>query len=145
MELLKGISVDVRMNLWKKFADVVLKLIENGDIDPSILPIVGGIAPAFLLKINGNLDLTIDDHMKQKITENPLVEPVLLDAKTLIDSVSGRTFDTEEEFFQWVENDIPAPFNDLASVFSRFLGDEVELYAGSEIGGARVTVQGEGL
>lgn len=98
MEILKGVSVEVRMNLWKKLADVILKLVESGDMDASLLPILGGIAPALLLKMNGNLDITVDEHMKQKISENPLVEPVLLDAKTLIDSISGKSFDTEEEF-----------------------------------------------
>ena len=98
MEILKGISLEVRMNLWKKLADVILKLVESGDLDASLLPILGGVAPAFLLRVSGNLDITIDDHMKKKISENPLVEPVLLDAKTLIDSFSGKSFDTEEEF-----------------------------------------------
>lgn len=98
MEILKGISLEVRMNLWKKLADVILKLVEQGELDASLLPILGGIAPAFLLRVSGNLDITIDEHMKKKISENPLVEPVLLDAKTLIDSISGKSFDTEEEF-----------------------------------------------
>jgi len=98
MELLKGISLEVRLNLWKKLADVVLKLVEAGELDPSLLPILGGVAPAFLLRVSGNLDITIDEYMKKKIAENPLVEPVLLDAKTLIDSVSGKSFEREEEF-----------------------------------------------
>lgn len=67
MEILKGISVEVRMNLWKKLADVILKLVESGEMDANLLPILGGIAPAFLLKVNGNLDITVDEYMKNKI------------------------------------------------------------------------------
>jgi hypothetical protein len=66
-QLLKGLSVDIRLNVWKKVADVVLKLIESGEVDASLLPIFGGLAPAFLLKINGNLDIEVDDYMKEKI------------------------------------------------------------------------------
>lgn len=48
-------------------ADVLLKSLESGDVDPLLMPILGGIAPVFLLKINGKLDLEIDDYMKSKI------------------------------------------------------------------------------
>jgi hypothetical protein len=67
MLLLKGINIDVKFHVWKKVADVLLKLVESGDIDPALMPIFGGLAPAFLLRINGNLDIEIDDYMKQKI------------------------------------------------------------------------------
>jgi len=80
MQLLKGISVDVKLNLWKKLADVILKIVESGEIDASLLPILGGMAPAFLLKVNGNLDITVDEQMKKKILENPMAEPILMDA-----------------------------------------------------------------
>lgn len=66
-QILKGVSLDVKFNVWKKIADVILKLIESGDVDPSLFPIFGGIAPAFLLKISGNLDIEVDDYMKEKI------------------------------------------------------------------------------
>jgi len=102
MELLKGISVELRVNLWKKIADVILKLVESGELPPSLLPILGGLAPAFLLQINGQLDIIIDDYMKNKIKENPLVEPALLDAHTLVTSISGKSFDTDEEYFNWI-------------------------------------------
>jgi hypothetical protein len=67
MQLLNGISIDVNINVWKKVADVVLKLVEGGELDAALLPILGGIAPALLLKLNLNLDITVDDYMKSKI------------------------------------------------------------------------------
>lgn len=73
MQILSGISVDVKINVWKKIADVVLKLIESGIYDEALIPILGGLAPAFLLRLNLNLDITVDELMKQKISENPLV------------------------------------------------------------------------
>jgi len=89
LQLLSGISIDIKLHVWKKVADLLLKLIENGQLPDELMPMIGGITPAFLLKLNAKLDITVDDYMKQKLTENPLVEPVLMDAKTLIDSTSG--------------------------------------------------------
>lgn len=63
-QLLNGISLDLRLNVWKKIADVLLKVIESGDLDQALLPIFGGLAPAFLLRINGQLDIEVDDYMK---------------------------------------------------------------------------------
>ena len=65
--LLKGISLDIKLNLWKKIADVLLKIIEAGELDASLMPLLGGLAPAFLLKVNASLDIEIDENMKQKI------------------------------------------------------------------------------
>jgi hypothetical protein len=56
--------VDLKLNLWKKVADVVLKVIETAEIDASHLPWLAVISPAFLLKIKGSLDIEIDDDMK---------------------------------------------------------------------------------
>jgi len=64
---LAGISIDIKLNVWKKIADVILKLLETGELPEALLPILGGIAPAFLLRLNGSLDLHVDDHMKAKI------------------------------------------------------------------------------
>jgi hypothetical protein len=72
-QILNGISFDVKLNLWKKIADVVMKIVDSGDLDQSLTPILGGIAPIFLLRINGNLDLEVDETMKAKIAENSLV------------------------------------------------------------------------
>lgn len=80
--------MDLKLNVWKKIADVLMKLIESGDVDPSLMPIFGCLAPAFLLKLNGNLDIEIDDYMKEKITTNPMVEPLLMDANTLVSATS---------------------------------------------------------
>lgn len=63
VEILKGISLDLKINLWKKIADVLTKLLENDDIDQSLSPLIGGIAPAFLLKVNGSLNIEVDDYM----------------------------------------------------------------------------------
>lgn len=52
-QFLRGISLDIKLNVWKKIADVLLKVIESGDLDSSLMPIFGGIAPAFLLKLTG--------------------------------------------------------------------------------------------
>jgi hypothetical protein len=38
-----------------------------------MLPIFGTLAPAFLLKIQGILNIGIDDHMMQKLQEQPAI------------------------------------------------------------------------
>ena len=88
MQALKGISVDVKFNVWKKIADVLLKLVEGGEIDAALMPIFGALAPAFLLRVHGKLDIEIDDYMKEKIKENPLIEPILMDANSLVSNTS---------------------------------------------------------
>ena len=50
--------------MWKKIADVLLKLVEGGEIDAALMPIFGALAPAFLLRVHGKLDIEIDDYMK---------------------------------------------------------------------------------
>ena len=67
MLALQGISLDVKFNVWRKIADVLLKLVESGEIDAALMPIFGALAPAFLLRIHGKVDIEIDDYMKQKI------------------------------------------------------------------------------
>jgi hypothetical protein len=65
--LLKGISVGFRINVWRKISDVFFKIIEEGEIESKMLPIFGALAPAFLLRLQGVLNIGIDDHMMQKL------------------------------------------------------------------------------
>lgn len=83
-----GLSVNVRLNVWKKISDVLLKIVEQGEIDTSMLPIFGGLSPVFLLRLNAKLDLTVDEAMIAKLEENPLIQPLLMDAATLIGATS---------------------------------------------------------
>jgi hypothetical protein len=103
------------------------------------------IAPALLLKINAHLDVEIDELMKQKIAENPLVEPVLLDAKTLLSTVSGEAFENDEDLLKHLEENIPEPFNEIGALFARHLGDDVELKIVDVFVGVKGRVSGEGL
>ncbi len=135
MQLLEGISIDVKLNVWKKLADLILKLIESGNFDSALFPILGGIAPVFLLRINGSLDLGIDDFMKAKIRENPLVEPILMDAPTLINSVSGTSFENDEEYKKHIDEGVPPPFNELVKLFAHHLGDIFEYDLAGPYGG----------
>jgi hypothetical protein len=145
MELLKGINVDVKFNVWKKIADVLIKLVESGDIDPALMPIFGGLAPAFLLRINGKLDIEIDDYMKQKITENPLVEPILMDANTLIGATSSITSDEdlEEHLNTLAQNNGAVGL--VLRILIKHLGDEIEFSALTPHIGVKGRIHGEGL
>ena len=125
-QILKGVSVDVKINVWKKIADVLLKIIESGEIDAGLLPIFGGIAPAFLLKISGKLDIEVDDYMMQKITENPLIEPLLMDAFTLISSTSNVTSDEEEDFEEFLNTSVPPALAKLIRIVVEHLGNEID-------------------
>jgi len=145
MQLLNGISLDIKLNVWKKLADLLMRIVGNCEVDAALLPILGGVAPLFLLQIGGNLDIKIDDYMRTKISENPLVEPVLLDASTLITSTSGKSFENDEEFFAHLEETIPPPFTGIATLFSQHLGDEVNFTVLDEYVGLKGRVTGEGL
>jgi hypothetical protein len=101
-QLLKGINVDFKLHVWRSIADVILKMIESGDVDPSLYPIFGGIAPVFLLKLNAHLDLEVDDYMKEKIQSNPLIEPLLMDAGSLINATSGVSSDDDADYEEFL-------------------------------------------
>jgi len=122
-----------------------MKIVGNTEVDANILPILGVLGPLFLLRVNGKLDLTIDEHMKTKIQENPLVEPLLLDAATLISSVSGQSFESEEQLFQHIQENVPAPFGDVAALLSKHLGDTVEIEWIDKYVGVKGRISGEGL
>lgn len=102
-QLMKGFSLSARLNVWRKLSDVIMKIIESGDIDSSMLPIFGGLAPVFMLRLNARLDITIDEYMQQKLQENPLIGPLLMDALTLVEATSGIS-NGEEEFSQHLAN-----------------------------------------
>lgn len=144
MQLLNGISLDIKLNVWKKLADLLMRIVGNCEVDASLLPILGGIAPLFLLQIGGSLDIKIDEYMRNKIAENPLVEPVLLDAATLITSTSGKSFENDEEFFASL-SELPDPFNSIATLFAKHLGDEVDFEVLDEYVGGKGRISGEGL
>lgn len=75
----------------------MLRIVEAGEIDSSMLPFFGGMAPAFLLRLNAQLSLTVDDHMQSKLQDNPLIQPLLMDAHTLIGATSSVGSDEELE------------------------------------------------
>ena len=145
LQLLNGISIDVKLNVWKKLSDLLMRIVGNCEVDASLLPILGGIAPLFMLEVGAELNIKIDDKMKQKISENPLVEPVLLDASTLITSTSGNSFENDEEFFKNLNEVLPAPANEIAILFSQHLGDEVVFEVLDEYVGLKGRIAGEGL
>jgi len=67
MCLLKGFAIDAKVHLWKKLSDIVMKVLETGELPQDILPFIGGLSPLLLLKMNAHLDLEIDEKMKESI------------------------------------------------------------------------------
>jgi len=53
--------------VWRKLSDLIMRIVGNCEVDAAFLPILGGLGPLFLLKLNGSLDITIDEFMKAKI------------------------------------------------------------------------------
>jgi len=147
MELLKGISVDVKLNLWKQMSDVLKKV---GDglpemlqeiIPPMYMEIVGSL---LMLTVQSNLNIKIDENMKKKISENPLVEPVLLSAPMLLGALVGD-FESDEEFFKQLSEAIPPPFNELIVLFAKHIGNEITFEVCDHYVGIKGRVGGEGL
>jgi hypothetical protein len=122
--LLKGIQVGVRLNVWKRLSDVLIKIIEKGEVDTRMMPLLGGLAPAFLMKLNAKLDLTVDDHMMSKIQENPLIESLLMDADSLIGATSS--IGSDEELEEHLKNlKVPPAIGQFLHTLIEHLGDEV--------------------
>ena len=133
--------MDVKFNVWKKIADVLMKLVESGEVDAALMPIFGALAPAFLLRIHGKLDIEIDDYMKQKIMENPLVEPILMDAPTLVGATSKVSSD--EELDEFLDNEVPKPLAMVTRILMKHLGDEITFSALHPHLGVKGRVHGE--
>jgi len=144
-QILKGISIDLKVNVWKKLSDLLMRIVGNVEVDASLLPILGGIAPALLMEINGNLDFIIDDKMKQKILENPLVEPALMPAPMLISAVSGKDYESEEEQWKDISEKLPMPFSELVILIAKHLGNEINFEVLDEYVGVKGRIEGEGL
>lgn len=125
-QLLFGISLSVRFNVWKRLSDVLIKMLENGDIDTSLAPILGGLAPTFLMRLAAKIDLTVDERMMSKIQENPIIQPLLMDADSLIGATSGVSSD--EDFETHLANlDMPPAVGHLIGVLCEHMGDELNL------------------
>jgi hypothetical protein len=144
-QLLKGVSVDVKFHVWRRIADVILKLVESGDVDPSLYPIFGGIAPVFLLKLNAALNLEVDEYMKEKIQTNPLVEPLLMDASSLINATSGVNSEEDAEYEEFLANSVPPPFASIIRAVNEYLGDEIDFQVVTHNLGVVGKLQGKGL
>ena len=146
MELLRGVHLDVKTHLWKGLSDVLLKLLDMGGLPEKILPILGGASPLLLLKMNGSLELEIDDEMKEKLAANPLLEIALMDAATLVNSMAGCPLDDDEEFETFLtERVVMAPLIDAAKLLSSNLGDEININIFSPMMSVTMRIQGEGL
>ncbi len=145
LQLLKGIKLNVKIIVWKKLADVMMKLFEPGEIDSSLLPLLEGLAPTALLKVKGTLDKEVDEHMKSMITSNPLVKPLLMDAQTLIASVSGVSDDDELESFIDEELLIPPPAKKIIKFLIAHLGDEIDFVVCHPQFGVKGRIAGKGL
>ena len=108
-------------------------------------PIFGAIAPAFLLKVNAQLNLEVDDYMKEKIQTNPLVEPLLMDAASLINATSGVSSDEDAEYEEFLNTTVPPPVAAILRILNAHLGDEIDFQAVSHNLGVVGRVHGKGL
>jgi hypothetical protein len=68
-QILKGLSVDFRINVWKKIHDVLSKMLETADLGlpETYFMMLTGASPAVLLRINATVDVEVDDHMQQQL------------------------------------------------------------------------------
>lgn len=82
-----------------------------------------GIAPAFLLKFKGSLEIDVDESMQEKLFSNPMIEPLLMDALTLIHSVGGCSSD--EELDDHLNGLLMKPFDDIVKLLIEHLGNEI--------------------
>lgn len=62
------------------------------------MPILGGVAPAFMLKVNGKIEIEVDDELRETLATNPLLEPFMMPGAMLVNSASQVHSDEPEEF-----------------------------------------------
>lgn len=144
MCLLKGFAVDVKLHLWKKLSDIVMKIIETGEIGEDMVPFIGGLSPLLLLKMNAHVDLEIDEKMKEAVQNNPMAEPLMMDAPTLIMSASQVHSDEDEEFDEFLKERFDSLQVETIKFFCEHLGDEIDISACHSRAGikARLTAKG---
>lgn len=143
MELLKGFSLNVKVNLWKKISNVLSGMLSQGQFPESLMPIIGGISPAFLLKINGKIDIEFDDTMKESLMTNPLLEPFMMPGSMLIMSASQVHSDEEEEFNEHFLNVVPPKAQELVKFLLENVGDEINFFAGHSLVGLNGRINAE--
>lgn len=142
--ILKGISFGVRLNVWRKISDVLLRIVEAGEVDSTMLPFFGGIAPAFLLRISGNLNVNIDEGMMAKLQEHPLLQPLLMDALSLIHATSNCS--SEEELPEHLKNlEAPPALGHLLQILIDHMADEVNASVTHPQLGLQLRINGKGL
>jgi len=97
-----------------------------------------------MLKANAHLSLEVDEDMKNAISTNPLVEPVLMDANTLVQSASQVHSEDAEEFKQHVAEAF-GPLAPIVNFLSNNLGDDVTLSVSGTRVGLKARVNADGL
>ncbi|CDW81584.1 ef hand family protein [Stylonychia lemnae] len=144
-QILSGLQLEVRVNLWRKISNVLIKVIEQGELDASILPIFGGLAPAFLLRLRGSLEIDVDEEMQNTLFSNPMVEPILMDGLTLIHALGGCTSDDAADYEEHLNSHVPPPLSAVIRVLNQHLGDEISFSVVSDRVGVAGRLNGEGL
>jgi hypothetical protein len=101
-EVLKGAEISFELSLWKKLGAVFDVIAQQDGIPQKLTMLMMGLSPAILLKINANLEIDVDSEMKQKLEDNPMLEPIRLNAHTLLSSMAQCQ--SEEELDEAVNN-----------------------------------------
>jgi hypothetical protein len=60
------VSVEVKLNVWRKIAEIITKFLENGgfaNANEMVKMLLSGLSPVLALKLNAKLDVTVDDYM----------------------------------------------------------------------------------
>ena len=64
--------------MFRKISELLFKILEIGVIDSAEVPFVRSIATALILRVNGNLNFTFDQNMLDKLSEHPLMAPLIM-------------------------------------------------------------------
>jgi hypothetical protein len=64
--------------MFRKISELLFKILELGVIDCTEVLLVRSIATALILRVNGNLNFTLDQHMLEKLSEHPVMAPLLM-------------------------------------------------------------------
>jgi hypothetical protein len=95
--LLKGITVNLKLDLWDQYADALGKALNENEISGELMPLLLGVSPALITTFNGELDIKIKEQHIDMLKDNEMLAPGMIPAKDLVSSTSKVSDDDELE------------------------------------------------
>lgn len=122
--LLKGLSINLKLDIWDKYADALGDALNNNEVSGELMPLLLGVTPALIPSINGKLEIKIKESHIEMLKDNEMLAPGMIPAKDLISSTSKVSDDDELES-QLGESNLPESIVELTTLLMKHLGSKM--------------------